>query len=60
VDRPLQPGTVGTLDLYNIAREFPCKFQLRVVYALGDGKAPVMIGAAFVRELTAREICGLL
>jgi hypothetical protein len=55
----LQTGTRATLDLYNVARDFPVRMDFDVVYSLEMPSGHCAHGCAFVRELTNVEICGL-
>jgi hypothetical protein len=56
----LTPGTLATLDLYNLHRDFPFQITLRVVYVLQQPDGSLQLGCAFGRELHNSEVWGLL
>jgi hypothetical protein len=61
LDRMIEPGSLATVDLYNVVRDFPCKVEFRVAYALESRPGgPVVLGGPFARPLSAEEMCGLL
>src|SRR5262249_2906991 len=60
LDRKLDPGTIATLDLYNLTRDFPCRVSLRVAYTLEQPGGKFMLGCAFHGELDNGEVWGLL
>jgi hypothetical protein len=60
LDRKLEAGTVATVDLYNVTREFPLQIQLRIAYAHEQPDGTVVHGCAFQRDLQSVEVWGLL
>jgi hypothetical protein len=60
LDREIKPGTIATIDLFNITREFPCQLELCVTYALGQEDGSVVHGCSFKRALDNVEVWGLL
>jgi PilZ domain-containing protein len=60
LSQPLAPGTVGTLDLYNLHRDFPFQVSVRVAYAYEQADGSFNLGCVFSRELNNSEVWGLL
>jgi hypothetical protein len=56
----LAPGTVATVDLYNIVRAFSFQIQLAVAYTIDQPDGSVVHGCTFSRTLHNVELWGLL
>ncbi len=59
LSRPLPPRSIQPVTLRNPARSFDCPIAVRVIYNRDAEGGQYLVGAAFLRELTDREIEGL-
>jgi hypothetical protein len=59
VSHGLAHGTGATLDVYNVARDYPCRLDLRIAYSRPLPNEGFVLGCAFERELGNLEVWGL-
>jgi hypothetical protein len=58
-DHRLKPGEVVVLSLHHIPRRFVCEVPVRIALA-EEFEGAFLLRAAFTRELTDKEMAGLL
>ncbi len=59
LSRPLPPRSILPVTLRNPDRPFKCPIAVQVIYNRDAEGGQYLVGAAFLRELTDREIEGL-
>jgi PilZ domain len=60
LSRPIPPGTVVTVDLWNPSRHVDCQVPARVVSLEPDSAGHFIMEGAFSRELSNEALKGLL
>ena len=54
--RPIKPGKVVTLNLFNVTRNFACQVVMRVIYANKQVDGSYFVGGAFGEPLIEEEV----
>ena len=60
LSRPVAPGTLVTVDLWNPSRRVDCRVPARVVSLDQDSEGRFILEGAFTRELSNEALKGLL
>jgi hypothetical protein len=59
MNRVLLTGSIVTVELHNKSRGFICQREMAVLFSFEDLRGGVVLGAAFVHELSSEELVGL-